>query len=196
MAFTKQFLETLGIVIDKDEVSDEEGAKLIKQSVETAKNNEATAKAEATKLKGMNDTYSSQIAEFKRKEQANMTDEQKRQADMEAQKQQITDLQRQLALRDKVADLVELGYDKDTATKYATDELEGKPTIQYQKDFKAKIEAEAKAEALKNGNPPHINNNDNPPTKEQVVAGGYEAMAKLAKEKPEVYKQYFGEENQ
>ena len=182
---TKEFLAKLGIVIDTAEISDEEGEKLIEKKF-------SDINTEKTNNKNLVDRYASEIAGLKKERDSHLTDEQKRQEEYDALKQQVADGQKQLALRDKVADLVELGYDKDTALKYATDELEGKPTIQYQKDFIAKKEAEVRAKVLTEQKPPHVNNDDNPPTKEEVLKGGYEAMEKLQKEKPEVYKEYFG----
>ena len=183
---TKAFLAKLGITIETDEIGDEEGQKLIEAHVKGLT-------TEKDKNKKLVDDYSSQIAEFKKEKQSRLTDEEKRQQELADLQKQVAESNRKLALKDKVADLVELGYDKETAIKYATDELDGKSTIQYQKDFKAKIEAETKAQLLKGGNPPIINNNDNPPSKEDVIKGGIPAMEKLAKEQPEVYKQYFGE---
>lgn len=183
---TKAFLAKLGITIEKDEVSDEEGQQLI----------EAHVKGLNTKAiddKKLIDKYSSEIAEFKKEKQGRMTEDEKRQQELADLQKQVAESNRKLALKDKVADLIELGYDKETAVKFASDELDGKPTIQYQKDFKAKIEAETRAKVLKETPNPNLNNDDNPPSKEDVIKGGYEAMEKLAKEKPEVYKQYFGE---
>lgn len=183
---TKQFLAQLGIVIEQDEVSEEEGQKLIQAKFNKLETDNNTNK-------GLVDKYSSEIANLKKEKQDKMTDEEKHQQEFDELKNKFADSQRQLALRDKIADLVELGYDRETATKYATDELDGKSTIQYQKDFKAQVEAKAKAEALKQGKTPRVDNDDTPPSKEDVIKGGYEAMQKLAKEKPEVYKEYFGE---
>lgn len=183
---TKAFLAKLGITIDTEEVSDEEGQKLIEAHVRGLNN-------EKDNNKKLIDKYSSEIAEFKREKEGRMTEDEKRQQELADLQKQVADSQRQLSLRDRVADLVELGYDRETALKYATDELDGKSTIQYQKDFKAKVEAEVRAKVLKETPNPNVNNDNNPPTKEEVLKGGYEAMQKLQAEKPEIYKQYFGE---
>ena len=183
---TKEFLAKLGITIDTAEVSDEEGQKLIEKKF-------SDINTEKTNNKNLVDKYASEIAGLKQERASHLTDEQKRQEEYDNLKQQVAESQKQLALRDKVADLVELGYDKETALKYATDELEGKPTIQYQKDFVAKKEAEVRAKVLQEQKPPVVNNDNNPPTKEEVIKGGYDAMLKLQKEKPETYKEYFGD---
>lgn len=183
---TKAFLAKLGITIDTEEISEEEGNKLIEAKFSELKTESATNK-------GLVDKYSSEIAGLKKEKESRMTDEEKRQQELADLQNKFADSQKQLAIRDRVADLIDLGYDKETAQKYATDELEGKPTIQYQKDFKAKVEAEVRAKVLKETPNPRVNNNDNPPTKEEVLKGGYEAMQKLQAEKPEIYKQYFGE---
>ena len=186
MGMTKDYLAKLGIAIDKDEVTDEEGQRLIELHV-------AKMTGDQKKLKELNDKYSSELAEKKREEQARMTDEEKRQAEMTELKNQYAETQKQLAIRDKVASLIELGYDKDTALKYATDEVEGKDTLQYQKDFIAKKEAEVKAKVLKEaGKDPNLGNGGAIPSKEDVVKGGYPAMLKLQQEHPETFQEYFG----
>lgn len=183
---TKDYLAKLGIAIDKDEVDDVEGQRLIEQHV-------AKMTGEQKNLKALNDKYSSEIAGFKKEKEERMTDEEKRQAEMNTLKEQYAETQKQLAIRDKVSSLVELGYDKELALKFATDEAEGKPTIEYQKQFKEKIEAEVKAKVLKEvGKDPNLGGGGAIPTKEDVTKGGYEAMLKLQQEHPETYEQYFG----
>jgi len=183
---TKEYLAKLGIVIDKDEVPDEEGHRLIEMHV-------AKMTGDYKKLKELDDAHSSEIAEYKRKERERMTDDEKQKLEMEELKKQNADTLKQLAIRDKVSVLVELGYDRETALKYATDEVEGKDTIQYQKDFMAKREAEIKAKVLKEaGKDPTLGQGGAIPNKEDVVKGGYEAMLKLQQEHPETYKEYFG----
>lgn len=182
---TKEYLAKLGIAIDKDEVTEEEGQRLIAEHV-------AKMTGDQKKLKELNDKYSSELAEKKRQEQERMTDEEKRNAEMEELRQTNASIQKQLAIRDKVSVLVELGYDRETALKYATDEVEGKDTIQYQKDFMAKREAEIKAKVLKEaGKDPNLGNGGGVPTKEEVDKGGYEAMLKLQQEHPETFKEYY-----
>ena len=186
MGMTKQYLEKLGISIDKDEVTDEEGQRLIEAHV-------AKMTGDYKKLKELDDQHCSELAKKKKEEQERMTDEEKRQAEMEEMRKQYAETQKQLSIRDKVSSLVELGYDKETALKYATDEVEGKDTLQYQKDFMAKREAEIRAKVLKEaGKDPNLGNQGAIPTKEDVVKGGYDAMLKLQQEHPETYKEYFG----
>lgn len=187
MAFSKEYLAKLGIAIDKDEVDDETGQRLIEEHV-------AKTTGDQKKLKELNDQYSSEIADYKRKERERMTEDEKRKADEEDTKARLAETQKQLAIRDKVAMLVELGYDRETATKYATDEVEGKDTIQYQKEFMAKREAEIRAKVLKEADKdPNLGQKGAIPTKEDVVKGGYEAMLKLKEDHPETFKQYFGD---
>lgn len=187
---TKQFLATLGIAIETDEVSDEEGQRLIK-----AKMDEDKTKAEQNK--GLIDKYASEIASLKKKEQDHMTEEEKKQAEYEQLKQQVADGQRQLALRDRVADLVELGYDKETATKYANDELDGKPTIEYQRAWKTKLEADIRAKVLKEGKDPQPNPTDpnTKYTKENFKKGliTMEEMNNLKSTNPTLYNELIGQ---
>ena len=59
MGMTKDYLAKLGIAIDKDEVTDEEGQRLIELHV-------AKMTGDQKKLKELNDKYSSELAEKKR----------------------------------------------------------------------------------------------------------------------------------
>lgn len=157
---TKEQLAKFGIIIETEEVSDEEGYRLIKEALDNAKAGETKAKEDYAKVKGLNDTYSSQIAEMKKKEQANMSEEEKRNVKMAELEQQVKDSQRKLAVQSKKASLVAMGYDEETAEKYANDELDGKDTLQYQKDFMAKRETELRAKILKEGQDPKGNGGD------------------------------------
>lgn len=194
---TKEYLAMFGITIETDEIDDEEGKKLIKQAFDTAKTGEANAKAEAQKLKGLNDNYSSQIAEYKRKEQANMTDEEKRRVEMEELKKSNQELERKFAVQNKVSSLVALGYDKETAEKYANDELDGKDTIVYQQEFLKKRDAQIRADILKEGKDPKTNGNDTDKalyTRENFKKGliTMEQMNKLKETDPALYREVLG----
>ena len=181
---TKEFLARLGIAITTDEISDEEGNKLIE-----AKFSEMKTKQENDK--GLIDKYSGEIAQFKKEKEANMSEDEKRKAETESLKQQVADANRRLQVNDRVADLVELGYDKETAIKFANDELDGKSTIEYQKQWKAKIEANVRAEVLKNAPNPQPNPTDpnSKYTKENFKKGliSMEEMNNLKATNPTLY---------
>lgn len=186
---TKEFLAKLGIAITTDEISDEEGNKLIEAKFGELKTENATNK-------GLVDKYSSEIAGLKKEKQDRMTDEEKRQAETDALKQQIADANRKLAVNSRVADLVDLGYDKETATKYANDELDGKPTIEYQKQFKIKLEADIRAKVLNEGKDPKPNPADpnTKYTKENFKKGliSMEEMNALKTTNPTLYNELLG----
>lgn len=182
---TKAFLAKLGIAIDKDEVTDEEGQALIEKSFKDKDE-------EKSKLKGQVDKYSTEIASYKKEKEAKMTDDEKTKARIEELEKQLNDSKRTNIVNEKVANLVELGYDKETAIKYANDEVDGKSTIGYQKAFKEKIEANIRAEILKSQKDPNIGNGKNETkfTKENFKKGliSMEEMNELKEKDPTLYK--------
>lgn len=187
---TKQFLASLGITIDTDEISDEEGQKLIAKAL-------ADNKDKADKNKKLVDKYSSELAELKKEKQDKMSDDEKKQAHYTEMETELTKLKRELAVKEKVNDLVELGYDKETAIKYANDELDGKSTIKYQKDFIASREEKLKADLLKNGGvDPNVKNGGNQTkfTKENFEKGliSMEEMNELKASNPTLYNEILG----
>lgn len=185
MAFTKEFLAKLGIAIDKEEVTDEEGQALISKAMKDKDD-------EKVKLKGQVDKYSSEIAVLKDEKKAKMTDDEKKDEHVKELEEQIKTANRQIAINNKVSSLVELGYDKETATKYATDELDGKDTIEYQKAFLEKQKAEMKAQILKEQKKPDVDKGDpnKKYTKEGFAKGEYSAeeLNALKTTNPDVYK--------
>lgn len=183
---TKELLAKLGITYEGDEINEDEVNKLIE-----AKFN--SLNGEVKKHKDLLSTRNSEIAEYKRKEQEKLSDEEKQKLHYADMEKEIASLKRKDSLNTKINDLMSIGYDKELATKYATAELDGKSTIEFQKAFmEAELEKQ-KQELLKNGKVPQQNNpDDKAKTKEDIVKGGYEAMIKLQKENPALYEQYFG----
>ena len=193
MSMTKEFLAKMGIAIDKDEVTDEEGQTLITQHINKLNSEKKTLTDERDTNKQLVDKYSSEIADLKKEKQANMTEDEKRNAEMQELKQKVAEAERKNIINEKVSSLVELGYDKETAVKFATDELDGKSTIEYQKAFKAKVEADVKADLLKQQQDPKVDKvGDNAKyTKENFKAGkiSMEEMNNLKETNPALYKE-------
>lgn len=184
MAFTKEMLAKLGITIEGEEIDDAKVLELIEQS-------QSSLKGELKKHKDLLSTRNSEIAEFKRKEQEKLSDEEKTKLHYEEMEKEIASLKRKDALNTKINDLMSLGYDKELAKKYAEAELDGKSTIEFQKQFmEAKLEAQ-KQELLKGTpNPTQNDPNSSVKTKEDFDKLGYEGQLKLYNEHPEIYKQF------
>lgn len=175
---TKEFLAKLGITIEGETISDEEGQKLIEQKV-------SSLNSDYKKQKDLLSTRNSEIAELKRKETEKLSEEEKQKLHYQDMEKEIASLKRKDSLNSKVNDLMSIGYDKELATKYATAELDGKSTIEFQKTFmEAKLEAQ-KQELLKKGNDPKLNNpNGTIKTKEDFLKASYEDKLKFAEEHP------------
>lgn len=181
---TKEQLAKLGITIEGESATDEEVEKLLTEKFNSLN-------GDVKKHKDLLSARNSEIAEYKRKEQEKLTEEEKTKLHYEEMEKEIASLKRKDSLNTKINDLMSLGYDKDLATKYANAELDGKSTIEFQKQFmEAKLEAQKK-ELLNNTPNPKLNNPDGSvKTKEDFDKLGYEGQVKLYNEHPEIYKQF------
>ena len=184
---TKEQLAKLGINIEGEEITDEEGFKLIEQS-------QNSLKGEVKKHKELLSTRNSEIAEYKRKETEKLSEDEKTKLHYEELEKTNKELARKIALNEKIADLMSIGYDKDLAKKYAEAELDGKSTIEYQKQFMASQLEAQKQDLLKQSKAPQTSDpNESVKTKEDFDKLGYEGQLKLYNEHPEIYKQFANE---
>ena len=182
---TKEKLAKLGIVVEADEISEEEAEKLIEQKI-------ASLNGDVKKHKDLLSTRNSEIAEYKRKEQEKLSDDEKQKLHYQELEKEITTLKRKDTINTKINDLMSLGYDKELAKKQAEAEVDGKSTIEFQKAFMdGKLEAQ-KQELLKNTKTPIVNdpNSGGVKTKEDFDKLGYEGQLKLYNENPEIYNQF------
>jgi len=185
MAFTKEQLAKLGINFDGEEITDEEVEKLLTEKF-------SSLNGEIKKHKDLLTSRNSEIAEYKRKEQEKLSDDEKQKLHYAEMEKEIAMLKRKDSLNTKINDLMSIGYDKELAKKYAEAELDGKSTIEYQKTFmQSQLEAQ-KQELLKSGKNPQVDdpNNGIVKTKEDFNKLGYEDQLKLYNEHPEIYKQF------
>lgn len=184
MALTKEQLAKLGINIEGESATDEEVEKLLTEKFNSLN-------GDIKKHKDLLSARNGEIAEYKRKEQEKLTEEEKTKLHYEEMEKEIASLKRKDSLNSKINDLMSLGYDKELATKYANAELDGKNTIEFQKQFmEAKLEAQKK-ELLSSTPNPKMNNPDGSvKTKEDFDKLGYEGQVKLYNEHPEIYKQF------
>lgn len=184
---TKEQLAKLGIVIDTDSVDEEKALELISRK-QTERDNELK------KHKDLLSARNSEIAEYKRKEQEKLTEEEKTRLHYEELEKQNKDYQRKLALNDKVTEYISLGYDADLAKKVAEAELDGKSTVEYRKQFITAQQEKMKAELLKQTPNPNTNKDDPKAiTKADLDKMGYEELMKVQESNPTLYKEWASE---
>lgn len=182
---TKEQLAKLGIVVENDLTDDEANELILKKLAEKD--------GEIKNQKDMISKRNSEINALKDKEKERMTDEEKKaQAQQELEKE-LASLRRENALNKKVSEYLEIGYDKELATKVANAELDGKSTAQFHKQFIETQRESLKAELLAKTPTPSGNNDNNPTqfTKENFKKGliSMEDMNKLQAENPTLYKE-------
>ena len=177
---TKEQLAKLGIVIEEDNIDDAKAQELINKKF-------SDMSADLNKNKNLLSQRNSEIAEYKRKEQEKLSEEEKRNLHYQELEEQNKKLNREIALNKKIAEYVGLGYDTELANKVAEAELDGKSTVAYHKQFINAREEQIKADLMK-GNPnPQVDKTPKTLTKEDVAKMGYEDLLKLQKENPTVY---------
>lgn len=147
---TKQQLEKLlGITLEegKDTYTDDEAFELINK-----KHTELTS--DLTKHKNLLSTRNSEIAEYKRKEQEKLSDDEKLKLHYEELEKENAGYKRTIAKSNKVNEYLGIGYPKELAEKIAEAELDGKSTVELHKQFLTSREESIKAELLKGNNKP------------------------------------------
>lgn len=177
---TKEQLARLGIVIDKDEVSDEEGMQLIEQHTTGLVN-------EKTKLKGQVDKYSTEIANYKKKETDRLSEEEKTKLHYAELEKENADLRKAKALTERETAYISAGYDPKLAKEIAEAELEGKPTAELHKKHITAVEERVKAEVLKGTPDPKTKSNPKTWTKEEFAKASYEEKLALYNDNPQLY---------
>lgn len=185
---TKDFLAKLGIVIDEDEIADDKAQELIDKKFK-----EMNANSESQK--NLLSKRNSEIAEYKRKEQEKLSDDEKTKLHYQEVEERNKTLERRIALSEKVAEYVSIGYDADLAKKVAEAELDGKSTVSYHKQFISAREEKLKAELLKGNPTPEVKGDPKTLTKADLDKMGYEELMKVQQEKPELYNEWANSKN-
>lgn len=184
MALTKEQLAKLGINFEGEELTDEVLEKLLTDTINSFK-------SDIKKHKDLLSQRNSEINAMKDKEKEKLSEEEKTKLHYEDLEKENIALKRKDSLNTKINDLMSLGYDKELAKKYAEAELDGKSTIDFQRQFMtAQLEAQKK-ELLQSGKDPVVKTpNESVKTKEDFDKLGYEGQLKLYNEHPEIYKQF------
>lgn len=185
---TKEQLAKLGIVIEQDEISEEESQKLIAERV-------AALAGENSKQKTLLSQRNSEIAEYKRKEQEKLSEEEKTKLHYEELEKANKEMHRKLDLNEKVKGYLAIGYSEELATKIAEAELDGKPTFEFHKQHLASREETIKAELLKGTPDPRTDNSNKTLTKADLDKMGYEGLLKVQKENPALYNEWAAEKD-
>lgn len=180
---TKEQLAKFGIVIEKDEITDEEANALIEQKFNSLN-------GEVKKHKDLLSTRNSEIAEYKRKEQEKLSEEEKTKLHYQELEQENANLKRDSALSKKVKDYIALGYSEELATKVANAELDGKSTTEYHKQFIQARDESIKAELLKQGSKPSTNGDPKPATIEDMKKMTYTELLNVKETNPELYAEF------
>ena len=183
MAFTKEQLKKLGIDITDDSVEDATALELIAKK-------QRDTEAELTKHKDLLSKRNSEIAEYKRKDEARLTEDEKTKLHYEELERKNAELEKQMTTEKRVNEYIALGYDADLAKKVVEAELEGKPTVEYRKQFITSQQEKIKAETLKNAPQPASGGNPQELKVEDLNKMGYEQLLVVAEKNPELYRQY------
>ena len=186
---TKEQLAKFGIVVDKD-LTDEEAHELIAKKM-------AEKEAEINKQKELITKRNGEIAELKRESADRLSEDEKKALAQQELEKELNELRRENALNKRIAEYVEIGYDKELATKIANAELDGKSTAQYHKQFVESQREKIKAELLADTPNPKQTNPSDPNskfTKENFQKGliSMSEMNELKESNPTLYQEIIG----
>lgn len=188
---TKSQLEKLlGITLEegKDTYTDDEAFELINKS-------HSDLRSELGKNKDLLSKRNSEIAEYKRKEQDKMTEDEKSKLHIEELEKEVAGYRREISKNKKVNEYMGIGYPKELAEKIADAEIEGKSTVELHKQFITSREETIKAELLKNPPKPNTNDGDTTVTREQYQKMTYSQRMELKDKNPELFEQVSKETN-
>lgn len=174
---TKELLAKLGITAEKD-LTDEE---VVGEILKLVKGKEETI----TSHKAMIDRYSSEIADYKKKLEAKMSDEEKARAHLEELETENANYKREANIEKRKASYLGLGYNEELAKQIAEAEIDGQPTAEFHKQHQEELVKKTLASKIDTTPAPRTTNNTI--TKEQFNKMSYEEMAKLAKDNPTLY---------
>lgn len=179
---TKEMLKELGITTDKEELTPEEIDALVKQRV-------AELTGENTKQKSLISQRNGEIAEYKRKEQERLTDDEKKALLEKEKDDKIAKYEKIIAKNGKVAEYMGIGYPKELAEKVAEAEIEGKSTAQFHAEFVKSREETIKAELMKNNPTPNGAGDNAPTTLEAFKKMKPSELMDFAEKHPQEYEQ-------
>lgn len=176
---TKELLAKLGITAEKD-LTDEE---VVGEILKLVKSKDDTISGH----KGMIDRYSSEIADYKKKLEAKMSDEEKAQEHLKELETENANFKRNASIAERKASYLGLGYSDELASKIATAEIDGQPTAEYHKAHQEELVKKTLAGKIDKTPAPKTTTIQM--TKEEFNKLGYEGQLKLYQENPTLYEQ-------
>lgn len=197
---TKEQIESLGVTYVEGMTVDEVIAKVTENANALKKASDekiAELDSKVKSHKAQIDKYSSEIASFKKKEQDNLTEEEKKQAHYAELEEDLAKAKRKIAVTDKVNTYMGIGYSKELAEKVAEAELDGKDVTKYHQEFIKAHDAEVEAKLMKNN--PSLkggggNGGNDKFTRENFKKGvlSLDEVSALKDTNPALYKQILG----
>lgn len=181
---TKEQLEKLGITVENfDELTQEKIDELVAKRV-------AELAGENSKQKTIISQRNGEIAEYKRKEQDRLTEDEKKALHEKEMVEKIASYEKQIAKTSKVAEYMGIGYPKELAEKVAEAEIEGKSSAKYHQEFaQSQVEA-TKAELMRNNPNPDGGGSGDAMTIEKFKTLKPSELAKFAEEHPTEFENF------
>ena len=145
--------------------------------------------AENSKQKDLISRRNGEIAEYKRKEQDKMSEDEKMKLHYEELEKENASYKRSIAKTNKVNEYLGIGYPKELAEKIAENELDGKSTASYHAQFTKMREETIKAELMKGNPAPRQADPSATLTQEGFKKMSYAQKLELKNTNPEAYAQ-------
>lgn len=151
---TLEEAKKLGFTFESENPTQEEiDAKVLKRITELT--------GENSKLKTSISKVNSENAEYKRKEQEKLSEDEKAKLHLTELEDKVASYEKQIAKTNKVNEYMGIGYPKELAEKVAEAEIEGKSSVKYHAEFaKSQVEAEKAKLMQENPNPSGHGNSD------------------------------------
>lgn len=181
---TKEQIEKLGLTFTEGMTDDDVFKALSKQK--------ADFESEKANQKGIIDKYSSQIADFKKKEAEKMTEEEKRANELKQLNEEIANLKKEKSIGAKKTQYIKMGYSEELAEKIAQGEFDGQDVSGFHAEFLKSHDEELKKELMKkNPTPSGAGEPTKTYTKEGFRKGeySYEQLCELQAKNPTLYKE-------
>jgi len=179
---TKEQIEKLGLTFTEGMTDDDVVKALSKKH--------ADFESEKANLKGLNDKYSSQIADYKKKEADKLTEAEKQAVQFKEMQEKIKQLETEKSVSVKKTQYIKMGYSDELAEKVAKGELEGQDVSAFHQEFlKAHDEALKKELMKKNPTPTGGGEPNKTFTKEGFAKGeySYEQLCDLQAKNPALF---------
>ena len=181
---TKEKAVELGITFETDNPTQEE-------IDEKVSNRLTELTGENSRLHTSISKVNSENAEYKRKAQEKLTEDEKVQLHIKELEESNAKYEKQFARTNKVNDYLAIGVSKDLAEKIADAELEGKPTGSlWAEHSKAREEAIKKELMQNNPNPKQADPGAKDPTADEYKKMTYSQKMKLKESNPTLFEKY------